>query len=56
MKLQMIRQCERMSTPEVWLTMGCDSSVDVQDAIVVSRAVICESSGEGSMVRLSMFI
>ena len=39
-----------MSTPEVRLTTGCDHSVDVQHAVAVSRAAICASSGEGSLL------
>ena len=38
------------SAPEVGLTMGCDHSVDVQHAIVVSRAVVFASSDERSLL------
>ena len=37
------------STPKVGLTTGCDQSVDVQHAVVVSRAAICAPWGEGSL-------
>ena len=39
-----------MSTPTVGLTTSCDHSIDVQCAVVVSRAAICASSGEGSLL------
>ena len=39
-----------MSTPKIGLTTGCNHSVNVQHAVVVSRAAICASSGEGSLL------
>ena len=45
-----------MSTSEIRLTTSGDHSVDVQHAVVVGRAVIFESSGEGSLGRESRYI
>ena len=38
------------STPTVGVTKRYDHSVDIQHGVVVSRAAICASSGEGSLV------
>ena len=42
------------STSEVWLTTSGDRSIEVHHAVVVGRAVLCASTGEGSMFRESM--
>ena len=42
------------STSKVGLTTSGDRFIEVQLAVIVSRAVNCASSGEGSMVRESM--
>ena len=46
----------KMSTPKVGLTTSGNRCIDVQHAVVVSRAVIFASSGEGSVVGESMDI
>ena len=43
-----------MSTSKVGLATSSDSSIDVQHAVVVSKADIFASLGEGSMVGESM--
>ena len=41
-----------MNTPKVGLTTSSDHTVDEQHAVVVSRAVIFVSSGEGGLVEM----
>ena len=45
-----IRRKWDASASEIWLTTGGDHSVDVQHAVVVSRAVIFASSGDEELV------